>query len=75
MVYRMFLLWKSRIDLGFVVPKADQVYKTICKENNTRLEKNVATYFQLLARPWDEPTQVSDAEASSALASWWIPLF
>lgn len=25
MVYRMFLLWKSRIDLGFVVPKADQV--------------------------------------------------
>lgn len=25
LVYRIFLLWKSRMDLGFVVPKADQV--------------------------------------------------
>lgn len=25
LVYRIFLLWKSRMGLGFVVPKADQV--------------------------------------------------
>ena len=57
------------MDLGFVVPKADQVQRTIRKENNIKLEKNVAAYFQLLARPWDEPTRVSGAEASAALAA------